>query len=170
MGGDPNAATTSVTNASGTIVFERDGDFTYTPAAGFTGNAVFNYAVNDNDPSGNATGTGTITIEVVAPKVWYVDANAATNGDGTSDNPFNSLTALNGVTGDGTTNDDVDGTGDIIFLYDGTYAGGIVLEDGQQLIGQRHGLTVNGTTLETATGSGGAASIVNGGVVLANTQ
>ena len=155
----------TINNASGTLIIEADGDFTYLPAAGFTGNAVFNYTVNDNDALGSKSDTGQITINVATPKVWYVDANAAAGGDGTSDNPFNSLAALNGVTGDGTTNDDVDGTGDIIFMYGGTYTGGIVLEDGQQLITKEHGLTVNGTTLEAA--NAGSVTTINGTVTLA---
>jgi VCBS repeat-containing protein len=156
----------TVTNAGGSITFETDGDFTYLPAQGFTGSAVFNYRLNDNDPLGNQTDLGQITINVSAPKVWYVDPNAVVNGDGTSDNPFNTLTQLNGLTGDGTTNDDVDGTNDIIFLYDGTLTGGIVLEEGQQLLSQRHGLTVSGIELEAAA-PGGAATTINGAVVLA---
>ena len=123
------------------------------------------YQVNDNDALGSKSDTGQITINIATPKVWYVDANAAAGGNGTSDNPFNSLAALNGVTGDGTTNDDVDGTGDIIFLYGGTFTGGIVLEDGQQLITKEHGLTVNGTTLEAA--NAGSVTTINGTVTLA---
>ncbi len=154
----------TITNASGSLVIQADGDFTYLPAAGFSGNAVFTYTLNDNDPLGNATDTGNITINVPAsPRVWYVDPNAATNGDGTSDNPFNTLTQLNGLTGDGTTNDDVDGANDIIFVYGGTLSAGITLEDGQQLIGQSVGLTVSGTALEAATGSN---PLINGAVVL----
>ena len=156
----------TITNASGSLVIQADGDFTYLPAAGFSGNAVFTYTLNDNDPLGNATDTGNITINVPAsPRVWYVDPNAATNGDGTSDNPFNTLTQLNGLTGDGTTNDDVDGANDIIFIYGGTLSAGITLEDGQQLIGQSVGLTVSGTALEAATGSN---PLINGAVVLAS--
>ena len=156
----------TITNASGSLVIQADGDFTYLPAAGFSGNAVFTYTLNDNDPLGNATDTGNITINVPAsPRVWYVDPNAATNGDGTSDNPFNTLTQLNGLTGDGTTNDDVDGANDIIFVYGGTLSAGITLEDGQQLIGQSVGLTVSGTALEAATGSN---PLINGAVVLAS--
>jgi hypothetical protein len=152
VGGDPNAATTSLTNASGTIVFERDGDFTYTPAAGFLGNAVFSYQVNDNDPSGNATGTGTITIEVapVTPpggttKIWYVDNTAAAGGDGTSDNPFDSLADVSGASGP-------DAAGDIIYVATGSgdYTGGITLLDNQILWGAGEALVVNGVTLAAA--------------------
>ncbi|MFH1342272.1 MAG: tandem-95 repeat protein [Pseudomonadota bacterium] len=155
----------TVSNAAGSITYTANGDFTFMPTAGFTGNAVFNYTLNDNDGSGNATDIGQITINVATPKVWYVDASAAAGGDGSSDNPFNSLAELNGGTGDGTTNDDVDGANDIIFVYGGTYTGGIVLEDGQTLISQSQGLTVNGTALLGATGSN---AVINGAVVLAS--
>ena len=156
----------TITNASGSLVIQADGDFTYLPAAGFSGNAVFTYTLNDDDPLGNATDTANITINVPAtPRVWYVDPNAASNGDGTSDNPFNTLTQLNGLTGDGSTNDDVDGANDIIFIYGGTLSAGITLEDGQQLIGQSVGLTVSGTALEAASGSN---PLINGAVVLAS--
>ena len=54
-----------------------------------------------------------------------------------------------GAHGVGSTDDDVDGAGDIIFLYGATthYTGGLTLENDQQLISQSHGLTVNGTSL-----------------------
>ena len=80
----------AVTDANGTIIFEPDGDFTYLPAAGVTGNVVYNYQLNDNDALGNKSDIGQITINVATPKVWYVDATngSDTTGDGTSsDNP-----------------------------------------------------------------------------------
>jgi VCBS repeat-containing protein len=153
----------TVSNAAGSITFETDGDFTYHPTAGFTGNAVFNYTLNDNDASGNATDTGQVTIAVGTPKVWYVSQTTGndTTGDGTSEHPFASLAPLS----TGGSADSLDGANDLIFLYNGTYTGGIVLESGQQLIGQSQGLTVNGTTLETAT-AGNAT--INGTVTLAD--
>jgi hypothetical protein len=146
----------------GTLIIQADGDFTYLPKAGFSGDAVFNYAVSDNDALNPQTGNGTITISVDAPKVWYVDFGADAGGDGTSDNPFNTLAPLNGAGGVG----DVDGIGDIIFVYGNAshYTGGLTLENNQQLIGQSVGLTVNGTALETASGSN---PFIDGGVVLA---
>jgi hypothetical protein len=59
----------------------------------------------------------------------------------------------------------VDGAGDIIFMYGGDYAGGIVLEAGQQLLTKEHGLTVNGTVLEAAVG--GSVTTIDGSVTLA---
>jgi hypothetical protein len=152
---------TTVTDANGTITFQPDGDFTYLAAAGVTGNVVYQYQVNDNDALGSKSDTGQITINIATPKVWYVNASAVAGGDGTSDNPFNSLAALS--TGGST--DGLDGTNDIIFVYGGTYSTGIVLEDGQQLIGQSKGLTVNGTALEAASDGN---PLINGAVVLAS--
>ena len=133
----------TINNASGTLIIEADGDFTYLPTAGFTGNAVFNYTLNDNDPSGNLTDTGQITINVATPRVWYVDDSAAPGGDGTSDNPFDSLADVSGAAG-------ADQAGDIIYLFEGNYSGGITLLDNQTLWGAGTALTVNGTTLAAA--------------------
>jgi hypothetical protein len=133
----------TINNTSGTLIIEADGDFTYLPTAGFTGNAVFSYTLNDNDPSGNLTDTGTVTIEVAAPKVWYVDDSAAAGGDGTSDSPFDLLADVSGAAG-------ADQAGDIIYLFEGNYAGGITLLDNQTLWGAGTALTVNGTTLAAA--------------------
>ena len=97
---------------------------------------------------------------------------AGPDGDGSSENPFNSLKPLNGVGNNGSTTGDVDSAGDIIFLYNGTYSGRLTLENNQQLISQSQGLVVAdggggaGTvTLEAATGSN---AVINGAVVLAS--
>ena len=136
---------TTVTNAGGSLVIEADGDLTYHPAAGFSGNAVFTYTLNDNDPDtpANQTDTGTITINVPAtPRVWYVDNTAAAGGDGTSDGPFDALADVTGATGP-------DAAGDIIYLHSGTgtYTGGITLLNTQTLHGAGTALVVSGTTL-----------------------
>ena len=110
---------------------------------GFSGNAVFTYTLNDNDPDGNATDTGTITINVPAtPRVWYVDNAAAAGGDGTSDGPFDALADVTGATGP-------DAAGDIIYLFTGSgaYTGGITLLNTQTLHGAGTALVVSGTTL-----------------------
>ena len=64
---------------------------------------------------------------------------------------------------------DVDAAGDRIFLYDGTYTGGLALENQQPLSGQRHGLTVpdGGAGTVTLEPAGGANSQINAGLVLA---
>jgi VCBS repeat-containing protein len=153
----------TVSNASGSITFETDGDFTYLPAPGFIGDAVFNYTLNDNDPSGNQTDTGQITINVATPKIWYVDNTAAPGGDGTSDNPFDSLADVSGASGP-------DAAGDIIYLFTGSgdYTGGITLLDNQTLWGAGEALVVNGTTLAAAGTDPVIANAAGNGVTLAS--
>ena len=57
-------STTPVNNvAHGTLVLNTNGNFTYTPTAGYTGPDTFTYQVTD----GTATATGTVTINVTNP-------------------------------------------------------------------------------------------------------
>ena len=109
-----------------------------------------------------------MTLNVTAPHVWYVNADAATDGDGSSENPLNNLTHFNGVAG-------VDGAGDTIFLETASThytapAGGLQLENNEQLISQSAGLTVpdgggvGGTV--TLVSASGANAVVDGGVIL----
>jgi VCBS repeat-containing protein len=159
----PNAlATSAVTNQAtshGHVTINTAGEFSYTPNAGYIGTDTFTYTITDGNTPTAGTDTGQVTVNVATPKVWYVNADAGTDGDGTSANPFNTLSHFAGVGG-------VDGAGDTIFLYNATnhYTGGLTLENNEKLVGQDVGLTVNGTTLETATNVNGA--IVDGGVVL----
>ncbi|WP_076864583.1 cadherin domain-containing protein [Bradyrhizobium mercantei] len=154
--------------AHGTVTIQSDGDFVYKPAVGYTGTDTFTYHVSDQNAgaSGPGIGTGTVTINVAAPKVWYVNADAATDGDGSSENPFNNLSHFNGAGG-------VDGAGDTIFLESssGHYtapAGGLQLENGEQLISQSAGLTVpdGGAGTVTLVSASGANAVIDGGVIL----
>jgi large repetitive protein len=154
--------TVAITESSthgGTVTINSSGEFSYTPAAGYIGTDTFTYQVSDQNTPTAGLGTGTVTINVATPHVWYVNADAGTDGDGTSAKPFNTLSHFAGGGG-------VDGAGDTIFVYNATnhLTGGLTLESNEKLIGQDVGLTVNGTTLETATGVNGA--IIDGGVVL----
>ena len=162
-------AGTITTTDGGKVLMQADGDFTYTPKVGTAATTdSFTYTVSDQNPGTPGLGNGTVNLTLQGPHIWYVDDSAAAGGDGSSEKPFNSLTPLNGAGGAG----DVDGAGDIIFLYNGTYSGGLVLENNQQLISQSQGLVVAdggggaGTvTLEAATGSN---SVINGTVTLAS--
>jgi hypothetical protein len=126
------------------------GSFTYVSAANFTGTDTFTYTITDkglDGIAGNAddlSTTATVTI-TVANQVWYVDANAATNGDGTSTNPFNTLASVSGV-------GDADDAGDIIFMRAGNYTTGVTLEASQTLWGEGSALIVDGFTLLNAGG------------------
>ena len=142
--GDPVTLTGTTTPAHGSVSVNPDGTFTYTPAAGFSGTDSFTYTITDtDDPSNPKSATGTVTI-TVGPVVWYVD-NTKPAGNGTSTSPFNTLGAANAAAG----------AGSIVFLYSGSgdYTGGLTMHPGEDLFGQPHGLTVNGSTLVAASGS-----------------
>jgi hypothetical protein len=140
-----SAGTTS-TN-SGVVSMNSNGTFTYTPQAGFTGDDTISYTVHDNEPT-DATGTGTITVHVVGPRVWFVDPTNGSDatGTGTSLAPFKTLAPIN--TGGGS--DTKDGTSDVIFSYHGAAAtGGFVLEGSQLLVGEPQGLSVTDSLART---------------------
>jgi VCBS repeat-containing protein len=151
---DP-AATLSVTGnttpAHGTVSVNKDGTFTYTPDAGFSGTDTFQYTIAGSNAPGK-TATATVTISV-GTLVWYVDDSQSAAGNGEAGSPFSTLAAANSAAG----------ANSIIFLYQGsaTYAGGVTLHAGEDLLGQPHGLTVGGYALVAAGGS--APAITNSG-------
>lgn len=156
---DTTAPFTTATEQSGTVTVESDGNFSYLPAAGFSGVDHFDYVITDDGPDnipGNAddlTGTGRVTITVAPQKVWYVKNDAAPGGLGRSSDPFDTLVEAQSAS---STNDTI-----YVFQGDGTTAGqnaGITLKDGQSLVGEGVALTVpvsvnggaNPTTLRIA--------------------
>ncbi|PKO12181.1 MAG: hypothetical protein CVU39_25235, partial [Chloroflexi bacterium HGW-Chloroflexi-10] len=127
---------TAPTEQGGTVTVEEDGNFSYLPAAGFTGIDNFDYILTDNGPDnvlGNAddlSGTGRVTI-TVKEVVWYVKNNAPAGGDGRSTSPFNTLAAAQSAS---QTNSTI-----YVFGGDGTtnrQNAGITLKNGQHLIGE----------------------------------
>ncbi|HEX8126840.1 MAG TPA: Ig-like domain-containing protein [Allosphingosinicella sp.] len=159
----------------GTVTMYADGSFTYINQAGDTGVDSFLYTIRDagfDNITGNAddlVSIGKVTITLTG-EVWYVDSAAAAGGTGTSANPFNSMAQLNGVTGDGSTGDDVDGAGDTIYVQgnaagNGT-GGGIVLEANQLLVGRGADLVVSGFTIATAGSNSTISSSTNNGYVV----
>jgi hypothetical protein len=140
------AAETPTSTGGGTATVDTDGSFTFLPGVGDKNqNDTFTYHVTD----GTATTAGTVTVHIEDFLVWYVDnASAAATHDGRSPSPFLNLASLNAAGGSG----DSDGTGDYIFLYQGSgsYGGGIPLEANQNLWGEKHGLTVNSVNLVAA--------------------
>ncbi len=142
---DANGDSLSVTAGTigtahgGSVSMNSNGTFTYTPPVGFTGSDSFTFQVSDGFTS--TSGTATITV---TNRVWYVNDNNGTNGNGTSTSPFNTLASVNGASA----------SGDFIFLYGGpTYGGGIALKASQTLVGQSFGLTVGGQTVVPASGA-----------------
>ena len=117
----------------GEVNVNPDGSFTYIPPMpdpnAFTGADTFTYTVED---SGGVSEVVTVTILVLNPVVWFVDADATEEGDGRRLTPLNDLQLLND---DGI---DPDNPGDVIYLFEAAmpYAGGFVLEDSQTLVGQ----------------------------------
>ncbi len=126
------------------------GSFTYISNDGFTGTDTFTYTIRDDGLDGIAgnaddlVSIGTVTI-TVSGQVWYVQAGAV-GGDGTSTNPFGTVTAA------GTASD----ANDYVYVQ-GNASGSIALDSGEQLIGTGTALIVGGFTLATA----GANSSVN---------
>lgn len=167
---DPDGSTAGLSIASvggaqnGTVTIDYQAEtVTFTPNTGYTGAASFTYQVIDAQGLTNVTGyDGTVSLTVETP-VWYVDsAYSGANGtpDGSYLRPFTSLAPLNGVTGDGTTNDDVDAAGHTIFIYNrgaSAYNGGITLEANQTLIGDGQAFTVNGIAI----GADGSNTVIN---------
>jgi hypothetical protein len=156
-GPEANLAIVSVSAGSnGTVVNNGNGTFTFTPTTGLAvgATATFTYQVRDEQNLTNVTGYNGVVTLTITDRVWYVDDSyGGGDSDGSYGKPFTSLAQLNGVTGDGSTNDDVDGANDTIFVAAGTYTGGIVLEAGQKLIGADHAFSANGVTISDGTGT-----------------
>ena len=136
----------AVTTQGGAVssVGASDGTFTYDPPAGFTGVDSFTYTIEDDD--GNAS-TATVTV-LLESTVWFVDSDACTVGalpcgTGTQADPFGSLIQAQNASG----------PGDVIRLRQGGadathHNQGIVLKDGQRLIGEGVDLVLGGVHIE----------------------
>ncbi len=156
---EPDGSTLTVTKEviatarGGSVHMNENGTFAYQPPVGFqNGSDTFAYTEND---SRGAHAKGTVTIKVANARVWYVNDNAGSNGNGESDSPFNVLSAVSGA-GSPT------GSGDVIFLYGGggNYTGGLEPKANQTIVGQDEGLTVEGDHLIDS--SGGNPAITDG--------
>lgn len=115
----------------GSVQVNADGSFTYSPPVGFVGVDTFAYLIRSDEGAASAV----VSVNVIGPVIWFVDASAPTSGNGSYASPFNSFASLNSVV-------DIDSPDDTIFVYEGTYNVSLTLENGQQLIGEAAGLSV----------------------------
>jgi uncharacterized repeat protein (TIGR01451 family) len=133
----------SATDATphGSVTLSSDGSFTYSPNAGDRA-ATDSFAYTLENGTGK-TDTATVTITLNG-LIWFVDDTPGPAGDGRLNSPFRALTGTGSFDSGAT-----DAAGDVIFLYTGTsdYTGGLALLNGQKLIGQGAGQSI-----ETITG------------------
>ncbi|MFD2542110.1 SdrD B-like domain-containing protein, partial [Lacinutrix gracilariae] len=69
--------------SEGTYVVDNTGNVVFTPVAGFSGNAIVDFTVED--VTGATSNVGTLTVTVAAPAVDPCDANASGNPDNDND-------------------------------------------------------------------------------------
>lgn len=152
------------TTLGGYVEIFSDGSFIYTPPTGASNTAdTFTYEVTNLAMT--TSSVSNVVINIV-DRVWYVDADAAPGGDGSSANPFNELNGSNVASNNAGASygDDVDAPGDYIFVHDTVAAldyapssGSMLIENNQTLIGDGVILEVDGLTLTTMTSATGPA-------------
>lgn len=127
--------TTSAQGGS-VVLNTTTGKFSYRPPRGYQGSDSFTYTISN--PTGSDTGTVHLTVSGM---IWFVNGNAATNGDGRLNSPYNSLASLQAVNNGTGSNPKA---GDTIFLYGSatSYVGPITLLNNQKLIGQTAGVSL----------------------------
>ena len=103
---------------SGSLTFNSDGTFTYTPAADFNGTDSFTFTANDGMVDSN-TATFTITVNAINDAPVAADGSASTDEDTT----LNGSVSATDVDGDDLTYTLVDdvSNGSLIFNSDGTF-------------------------------------------------
>jgi hypothetical protein len=138
---------TFATNDGGTVTIQADGDFNFEPAPSTSctdHSDFFNYTVNDNDPSGNASSTGSVTVAITGC-VWYVNNNDAQGNSGTSEKPFDTTAQAQTASGNG----------DTTFVYDGDdtttgYNSGYTMNTNETLLSEGATLQIGSDVLHTA--------------------
>ena len=105
--GDSLSVTLTTPPTNGVAVLGPDGEYTYTPNAGFSGQDVFVYQIDDGN---GGTDTATVTIEVADGVCTIV------NGDPTAGDDSNTTTEDTPVSGSVADND-VDPDGDTLTFY-----------------------------------------------------
>ena len=124
----------------GNVTVNADGSFSYNPAPGFTGTDTFTYtltvtATGKTDTAQVTLNVGNGTATPGTAVIWFVNSAAGSNGDGRLTSPFNCLRGP-ACFDSTTTGGAADEAGDTIFLYNGSYTGGLTLLANQKLIGQ----------------------------------
>ncbi len=144
------AITAGPTANGGKVDVDVNGEFTFTPKAGDTSASdSFSYQITD----GAYTITRTVTIGLRG-RVWYVKNNDG-GGTGISNDPFATLAEAQTASI----------ANDYIFVYFGNglttnQDSGIVLKNGQHLIGEFAGLTVRFNPAITFNGTAGTTSVL----------
>ena len=120
-----NDATISAFDATsddgGTVSLAANGSFTYTPAAGFSGEDSFSYTLT------NSAGSDTATVTInVATQIWFVDDSADAGGDGSFEDPFQTIEQGTTAASDG----------EIVYVFSGDYNEDVTLGLGELLVGQ----------------------------------
>lgn len=165
---------TFATTAGGSITIASNGSFSYNPPRGFTGTDTYQYTLNDGndvDGAGPIPGADMATVTfTVSGLVWFINNNAgacASSCDGRMSNPYTTLAAFNAAN-DGTGSNPKDNHA--IFIYESAtaYTGGIVLRNGQKLIGQDATVslaTAAGLTVPTFSNALPVTNSANGTIV-----
>jgi uncharacterized repeat protein (TIGR01451 family) len=149
----PGGGSATTSTANGSVTMNSDGSFAYSPNVAFRGPSdSFTYTLDNGSGS---TDTATVTISVTG-LIWFVNAGAGSGGDGRLGSPFNCLVGAGCFDPAA-----ADIANDNIFVYSGSYTGGMTLLNGQRLIGQGAGDTLlnitglaapSGTNLLPSTG------------------
>ena len=160
---DPDGGSVALSSADatsaqgGSVTAMADGSFIYTPAVGFSGTDVFTYTITDDEGD---TDSAQATI-LVTNIVWFVNGAAGGSNNGSFADPFQSIAALNSSL--------QTGTGDLIYIYAGTYSDGLKPKNSQTIVGQsvalsaeHPGLSPYAPTVPTSTTPTIKAAIGNG--------
>jgi VCBS repeat-containing protein len=155
--GGPSALIVSSSDATsangGSITMLPNGTFNYLPPVGYVGSDSFNYTVTD----GIASASATVTVSI-SERVWYVNPVAAGPQTGRSTDPFMTIGQAQAASA----------VNDYIHVAQGAQATGILLKNGQRLIGSGVPLVVGPYTLAAATVRptlAGSVLLANGNVV-----
>lgn len=109
----------------GTVTLASDGTFTFSPETGYTGPASFTYTVT-NGFGTTAPATVSLNVSGIA---WFVNTAADAGNDGRYGSAFDDLGTAFAAAVKPQANQ-------AIFLYSGSYTGGVTLLGGQTLVGQ----------------------------------